>query len=60
MKTYNTNQLKKLCIEDIKKIRQLRRDDWSREYIANKFNIATTTVDWHAGDIIPDNIITIE
>jgi len=51
MKRIYPKLLKKLTIQNIKKIRELYRSGWSARRIADRFKVSRTTIDWHIGSL---------
>ena len=54
MKKVYPKLLKKLSVKEIQLMRVLAMLGKDQHYLAKLFNVATTTVSWHCGDVLKD------
>jgi len=59
MRTVHKKLLKKLTVDDIREMRAMKLEGFNRQYLASKFNVNVTTVDWHTGDVLPNSHLEV-
>lgn len=59
MKRVYQKLLKKLSVRDIEEMRVFKRVGKSSKWIADKYGVNVTTVDWHTGDLGKSEYIEI-
>ena len=54
MNGINQRMLKKLTVEDVRQMREMRTEGIHPDVIARTFGVHLTTVNWHTGSFAPE------